>query len=77
MLERHGYLGGMGTASLVHAFCGLYLLREEPGAVLANPGFATEMARRDDTVMDQSLSFTALCRSINITTRHSKPLAPW
>ena len=46
LLERHGYLGGMGTASLVHAFCGLYLLREEPGAVLANPGFATEMAQR-------------------------------
>ena len=46
LLERHGYLGGMGTASLVHTFCGLYLLREEPGAVLANPGFATEMAQR-------------------------------
>jgi hypothetical protein len=46
LLERYGYLGGMGTASLVHTFCGLYLLREEPGAVLANPGFATEMAER-------------------------------
>jgi len=46
LIERYGYLGGMGTASLVHTFCGLYLLREEPGAVLANPGFATEMARR-------------------------------
>ncbi len=45
LLERHGYLGGMGTASLVHTFCGLYLLREEPGAVLANPGFPAEMAR--------------------------------
>lgn len=46
LLERHGTHGGMGTASLVHTFCGLYLLREEPGAVLANPGFATEMAER-------------------------------
>jgi len=46
LLERYGYLGGMGTASLVHTFCGLYLLREEPGAVLANAGFPTEMAER-------------------------------
>lgn len=46
LLERHGFLGGMGTASLVHTFCGLYLLRDEPGAVLANPGFSTEMAER-------------------------------
>lgn len=44
LIERHGYLGGMGTASLVHSFCGLYLLREEPGAVLANPGIAGEIA---------------------------------
>lgn len=46
LMERYGFLGGMGTASLVHTFCGLYLLREEPGAVLANPGFPTEMAER-------------------------------
>lgn len=46
LLERYGFLGGMGTASLVHTFCGLYLLRDEPGAVLANPGFSTEMAER-------------------------------
>ena len=46
LIERHGFLGGMGSASLVHTFCGLYLLREEPGAVLANPGFASEMAGR-------------------------------
>ena len=46
LLERYGYLGGMGTASLVHTFCGLYLLRNEPDAILANPGFATEMAER-------------------------------
>ncbi len=46
LVERYGCLGGMGTASLVHTFCGLYLLRDELGAILANPGFATEMAGR-------------------------------
>jgi hypothetical protein len=46
LVERHGFLGGMGTASLVHTICGLYLLRSEPGAVLANPGFAAELAGR-------------------------------
>jgi hypothetical protein len=46
IIERHGYAGGMGTASLVHSFCGLYLLRGEPGAVLANPGFCGEIEQR-------------------------------
>jgi FAD dependent oxidoreductase len=46
LIERYGYLGGMGTASLVHSFCGLYLLRNEPGAVLANPGISGEIAER-------------------------------
>jgi hypothetical protein len=46
LVERHGCLGGMGTASLVHSFCGLYLLRDEPGAVIANPGFCGEIADR-------------------------------
>jgi len=46
LLERQGFLGGMGTASLVHTFCGLYLLKSGPGAELANPGFPTEMAER-------------------------------
>ena len=46
LIERHGYAGGMGTASLVHSFCGLYLLRGEPGAVLANPGFCGEIEQR-------------------------------
>lgn len=44
LIERHGFLGGMGTASLVHSFCGLYLLRDEAGAMPANPGFAMEIA---------------------------------
>lgn len=46
LVERDGYLGGTGTASLVHSFCGLYLLRKEAGAVLANPGFPEEIASR-------------------------------
>lgn len=46
LIERHGYLGGTGTASLVHTFCGLYLLRDSPGAVLANPGFCEEISDR-------------------------------
>lgn len=46
LIERHGFLGGMGTASLVHSFCGLYLLREEPGAVFANAGISVEIAER-------------------------------
>ena len=46
LVERHGYLGGMGTASLVLTFCGLYLLRAELGAVYAKPGCAPDMAER-------------------------------
>ena len=46
LVERHGYLGGLGTASLVHTFCGLYFLREEAGAVFANPGMASEIGMR-------------------------------
>lgn len=46
LLERHGSIGGMATAALIHSFCGLYLLRSEPGAVLANPGFPSEVALR-------------------------------
>jgi len=45
LVDRHGFLGGMGTAALVHSFCGLYLIREEAGAVIANPGFSEEIAR--------------------------------
>jgi hypothetical protein len=46
LAERCGFLGGMGTASLIHTFCGLYLIREEPGAELANRGLAEEIAER-------------------------------
>ncbi len=46
LVERHGALGGMATAALVHSICGLYLLREEPGAVLAHHGLPAEFAAR-------------------------------
>lgn len=46
LVEWHATLGGMATAALVHSVCGLYRLRAEPGAVAANPGFATEVAAR-------------------------------
>ena len=46
LVERGGFLGGMGSASLVQTFCGLYLLRGEPGAVIANPGLCDEIAAR-------------------------------
>ena len=38
IVERQGMLGGMGTASLVHTFCGLYRMDGER-AEIANPGF--------------------------------------
>ena len=46
LLERYGFLGGMGTASLVHTFCGLYLQDDGAEPEFANPGFASEMAER-------------------------------
>ncbi|MGE9269567.1 MAG: FAD-dependent oxidoreductase, partial [Verrucomicrobiales bacterium] len=45
LVERHGMLGGMGTASLVHTFCGLYLLDGDRPEI-ANPGIAAEVAER-------------------------------
>lgn len=46
LVERHGALGGMVAASLVHSICGLYQLRPEPGAVLAHRGLPGELASR-------------------------------
>lgn len=43
LIERHGCLGGAGTASLVHTFCGLY--SPGGGASLAHPGIPSEFAR--------------------------------
>lgn len=46
LIERHGALGGMATAALVHSICGLYLLRDQPGAVSAHRGLPMEFANR-------------------------------
>ncbi|MBB5353197.1 hypothetical protein HNR46_003451 [Haloferula luteola] len=53
LIERHGYCGGMGTASLVHTFCGLYLLDTER-PVFANPGLAEEIGRRMESRTGQA-----------------------
>lgn len=45
LVERHGFAGGMGTAALVHTFCGLYLPGDGP-AVIANPGLPEEIEAR-------------------------------
>lgn len=47
LVERHGALGGMASAALVHSVCGLYKL-PAPGDApeLANGGFAAEFAER-------------------------------
>ena len=47
LVERGEVLGGAGTLSLVHTFCGLYQLAEEGmPPELANGGFSEEMAER-------------------------------
>lgn len=47
LVERHGFFGGAGTASLVHSFCGLYDLPRTPDAAphVANPGLPVELER--------------------------------
>jgi FAD-dependent oxidoreductase family protein len=47
LVERHGFFGGAGTASLVHSFCGLYNLPPTPGAAprISNPGLPVELER--------------------------------
>ncbi len=45
LVERHGMLGGMGTASLVHTFCGLYLI-DGDSPEFANDGLPREIAGR-------------------------------
>ena len=32
LVERNGFFGGTGTASLVHSFCGLYVMPPTPDA---------------------------------------------
>ena len=47
LVERHGSIGGMVSAALVHSICGLYRLPVgDESPALANGGFAAEFARR-------------------------------
>ncbi len=46
LVERHGVLGGMASAALVHSICGLYRLGDSAPPQLANRGLAAEFARR-------------------------------
>ena len=46
MIERHGSLGGMASASLVHSICGLYRLTDQPEPIPANPSLPMEVAGR-------------------------------
>ncbi|HEX8310639.1 MAG TPA: FAD-dependent oxidoreductase [Chthoniobacteraceae bacterium] len=46
LVERHGSLGGMAPAALVHSICGLYELSTGPDPVIANRGFAEEFSQR-------------------------------
>src|ERR1700754_4038650 len=47
LVERHGMLGGMASAALVHSICGLYRLDDgTKPPELANEGFAAEFARQ-------------------------------
>ena len=46
LVERHGMLGGMATAALVHSVCGLYLLPRGAAATPAHRGLPSEFADR-------------------------------
>lgn len=46
LVEHHGSLGGMATASLIHSICGLYRIHSEPDPIWANTGFPKEFATR-------------------------------
>lgn len=52
LVERHGMLGGMGTASLVHTFCGLYRI-DGDRAEFVNEGLSVEIARKMEAATGQ------------------------
>ena len=73
LIERHGCLGGAGTASLDHTFCGLYL----PGdrAVLANAGIPSEFARR--MIADGVAHEPVRLGRVHVLPHHPLRLAAW
>lgn len=46
LVERNGFLGGMGTSALVHTLCGLYVVREDGQLEVANEGVPLEVLER-------------------------------
>lgn len=73
LIERHGYLGGAGTASLVHTFCGLYLPGDEP--LLAHPGIPSEVARR--LITDRIAQQPVRLGRVHVLPHHPMLLAAW
>ncbi len=73
LIERHGYLGGAGTASLVHTFCGLYLLSDEPQ--LAHPGIPSEIAGR--LMKDRIARPPLRLGRVHVLPHHPMLLAAW
>ena len=73
LIERHGYLGGAGTASLVHTFCGLYLPGDEP--LLAHPGIPSEVTRR--LISDRIAQQPVRLGRVHVLPHHPMLLASW
>jgi hypothetical protein len=73
LIERHGYLGGAGTASLVHTFCGLYSPGDSP--VLAHPGIPSEVARR--LIADGVAQHPLRLGRVHVLPHHPALLAVW
>ncbi|MDH5427964.1 MAG: FAD-dependent oxidoreductase [Nitrospirota bacterium] len=73
LVERQGYLGGAGTASLVHTFCGLYLPGDDPR--LAHPGIPSEIAKRllADGIAQQPVRLGR----VHVLPHHPMRLAAW
>lgn len=73
LIERHGFLGGAGTASLVHTFCGLY----QPGdrAAIANAGIPEEFARR--LIADGVAQEPVRLGRVHVLPHHPLRLAAW
>ena len=73
LIERHGYLGGAGTASLVHTFCGLYSPGDSP--VLAHPGVPSEVAR--GLIADGVAQHPLRLGRVHVLPHHPALLAVW
>lgn len=73
LIERYGYLGGAGTASLVHTFCGLYRLDEN--LKTANPGLPTELPLR--LIAEGVAQAPVKMGRVHVLPHHPMKLAAW